>query len=97
LQSLLPLIEDESFHNLPRIFALIHPLISQPNPRIQFMLLTVIEALAKRSPIETVYNLKLILQGKFSPELPRLLRRLLNSFPDEQAQSLRQAIKDANP
>lgn len=95
LQSLIPLIEDEDFHNLPRVFNLIHPLIAQPNSRILYMLQTVIEALVKRSPIETVFNLKLILQSKYSPEVPRLFRRILLAFPEEQAQSLRQAIKDA--
>ncbi len=95
LQSLIPLIEDMEFNNLPRVFSLIQPLVSFPNSRILFTLQQVLEALAKRSPVEAVFNLKLILQGKHSPEVLRLFRRILPSFPEEQAQSLRLAIKDA--
>lgn len=95
LQSLIPLIEDEDFHNLPRIFALIQPFVRQPASRSLFALQKVLEALAKRSPVETVFNLKLILRTKFAPDVPRLMRRLIAAFPEEQAQSLRLAIKEA--
>lgn len=95
LQSLIPLIEDEDFHNLPRIYTLIQPLVRQPASRSLFTLQKVLEALARRSPVETVFNLKLILQSKFAPDVPRLMRRLITAFPEEQAQSLRLALKDA--
>ncbi|MEA5078978.1 MAG: DNA alkylation repair protein [Anaerolineaceae bacterium] len=95
LQSLLPLIEDEDFHNLPRVFNLIQPLVRQPGSRVLFTLQNVLEALARRSPVETVFNLKLILQSNYAPDVPRLFRRLSAAFPEEQAQSLRLAIKDA--
>jgi hypothetical protein len=95
LQSLIPLIDDEDFHNLPRIYTLIQPLVRQPASRSLFTLQKVLEALARRSPVETVFNLKLILQSKFAPDVPRLMRRLITAFPEEQAQSLRLALKDA--
>ncbi len=95
LQSLIPLIEDEEFQNLPRVFNLIQPLVRQPGSRILFTLQNVLEALARRSPVETVFNLKLILKSNYAPEVPRLFRQLLMAFPEEQAQSLRLAIKDA--
>ena len=94
LQSLIPLINDREYKNLPLIFDLLSLRIAEPNPRILFTLQNVIEALARRSPIETVYYLKTILKGKHSKDLPRFFRRLLACFPEDQAQSLRAALKE---
>ena len=94
LQSLLPLIHDPDYHDQPKLFALIFPLLANPNPRILFTLQVVIEALAERSPVETVYTLKLILRGPHSAEIPRFFRRLLPIFPAEQEQSFRIALKE---
>lgn len=94
LQSLLPLIQDPDYHDLPKIFTRISTLLANPSPRILFTLQVVIEALAKRFPVETVYTLKLVLRGPHSAEIPRFFRRLLPIFPPEQEQSLRTALKE---
>lgn len=94
LQSLLPLIHDLDFHDLPKIFNLISSLLANPSPRVLFTLQIVVEALAKRSPVETVYTLKLVLRGDHSTEIPRFFRRLLPVFPPEQELSLRTALKE---
>jgi len=94
LQSLLPLISDPEFHDLPRVFNMLDSLLINPGSRILYTLQNVIEALAKRSPVETVYTLKLVLHKSHSTEIPRLFRRLLPVFPEDQAQSLRLALKE---
>jgi hypothetical protein len=94
LASLLPLIKDQDFHNLPQIFDLLSLLIAYPKTRVLSPLQKVIEAMAERSPVETVYYLKTVLAKPHSRELPRVFRRLLNAFPSEQAQSLRQVLKE---
>lgn len=94
LQSMLPMIKDQEFHDLPKIFDLLSLIISFPDTRVLSPLFKVIEALAKRSPVETVFYLKTIITKPHSPELPRLFRRLLPAFPAEQALSLRTALKE---
>jgi len=94
LQSLLPLIHDPDYSDLPEIFPLINEQLASPQPRISYTLQTVLEALAKRTPNETVYLLKAVLRGQNSKELPRLVRRLLPAFPDEQQKSLKTALAE---
>ena len=92
LQSLLPLIHDPDYIDLPEVFDLVSIELAAPQPRISFTLQTVIEALARRTPNETVYLLKAILEKPHSKELPRLLRRVLPAFPQEQQKSLKSAL-----
>jgi hypothetical protein len=94
LQSLLPLIKDAGFHNLPQLYDLLSLVIAYPQPRVLSPLQKVIEALAERSPVETVYFLKTVVARPHSNELPRLFRRLLPAFPPDQALSLRTALKE---
>jgi hypothetical protein len=94
LQSLLPMIKDSDFHNLPRIFEMLSLVISFPLTRILTTLQKVIEALAARSPVETVFYLKSVIAKPHSAELPRLFRRLLPVFPAEQAASLRLVLRE---
>jgi hypothetical protein len=94
LQSLLPLIEDPDYLDLPEIFPLVTLILAAPKPRITYTLQTVLEALAKRTPNETIYLLKSVLGLPHSPELPRLLRRLLPAFPEEQQKSLRLGLTE---
>jgi hypothetical protein len=95
LQSLLPLINDPDYIDLPEVFELINLELAAPQPRISFTLQTVIEALARRTPNETVYLLKAALQRPHPKELPRLLRRVLPAFPEEQQRSLKLALEQA--
>jgi hypothetical protein len=97
LESLLPMTKDPNFNNLPKIYDLLSLIISAPRTRVLSPLQKVIEALAVRSPVETVYFLKKVLAQPHSSELPRLFRRLLPVFPPEQAQSLRQVLRERPP
>jgi hypothetical protein len=94
LQSIIPMIKDPTYTNLPKLFDLLSTQITDPKTRVLSSLQNVIEALAVRSPIETVYYLKSVLARPHSVELPRLFRRMLPVFPPEQAQSLRLVLKE---
>jgi len=94
LQSLIPLIGDPTFNDLPKIFELFSLVIAYPGTRLLSPVLKTIEALAERSPVETVYYLKTIIAKPHSAELPRLLRRILPVFPPEQANSLKAALRE---
>jgi hypothetical protein len=94
LQSLLPFINDPDFNNLPRVFDLIILQIQNLHPRITYTLETVIEALAVRTPNETVYILKSTLVKTNSKDLARLIRRMIPVFPEEQQKSLKLALAE---
>ena len=94
LQSLLPIINDPDYVDLPEIFTLVSIQLSSPQPRVIFTLQTVIAALANRTPNETVYLLKMVLTKPHSKEVPRLFRRLLPVFPEEQQKSLKSALAE---
>jgi hypothetical protein len=94
LQSILPMIKDPDFHNLPRIYDLITLIITKPGARVLSPLQRDLQALASRSPVETVFYLKSILAQPHSPEIPRLFRRLLPFFPLEQELSLRLELRE---
>jgi hypothetical protein len=95
LQSLLPLIDDPDYLDLPEVFDLVALQLASPQPRIAYTLQTVLEALVKRTPNETTYLLKSALLKPHSHELPRLLRRLLPVFPEAQQKSLKLALAEA--
>jgi hypothetical protein len=94
LQSLLPFIDDPDFSNLPRVFDLIILQIQNLHPRVTYTLETVIEALAARTPSETVYILKSTLVKTNSKDLARLIRRMIPIFPEEQQKSLKLALNE---
>jgi hypothetical protein len=97
LQSLLPLVNDDTFTNLPKIFELLSLVIAYPGTRLLSPVLKTIEALAERSPVETVFYLKTVIAKPHSSELPRMLRRLLPVFPADQANSLKAALREQPP
>ena len=97
LQSLLPLIRDRQFINLPEVYNLLTPHLRRIESRNMVALLTVIEALIERSPNETVYFLKQMASSSTDPNLFRLLRRCLPSFPEDFRNSLRETVKHNQP
>ena len=58
LQGLIPLIEDRDFANLPLIFTFLTSFFEKIDAAIQLDLQIVLEKLAKRSEVETIYLLK---------------------------------------
>lgn len=92
LKSLLPLVQDRSFANLPRVYRILDPLVqTAPNtllPDLQRNL----EVLARRSPAETAYFLRQLISLSESSGVVRLVRRVLPAFPEEQQASLRKAL-----
>jgi len=97
LRALVPLIQDERFDNLPPVFSLVSPLLQQIPTRLYPDIYTVLEALAKRSPAETVYFLRQILPMASGPATARMVRRCMPLFNAAQQASLRTALQAANP
>ncbi len=95
LQILLPLINDPAFDNLPLIYRLLRPLTLRFPSEARPYFLQVIEALARRSPQETVFFLCENLTGSPDAPLAALARRSLDYFPDEHKARLRDGLKSA--
>ena len=93
LRATLSMITDPGFENLPDIFRLISPLMQTVPPKLQSDLAGVIEASARRWPVETAYFLRQILSISQGSGVQRITRRCLPLFnPDLQA-SLRGAMQ----
>jgi len=97
LRALLPLVENPQFENLPVFFRLIQPLTFNVPPGLRPDLLDVLSALAHRSPQEAAYFLRQTLSFPDAADTAWLIRQLLNQFPPEQQQMLRNVLKEAEP
>lgn len=92
IRALIPLIQDPQFENIPPIFRMLSPLIQTAPSNLHVDLQSAIEALAKRTPTETVFFLRQTLSLAASPNTARLIRRCLPSFDAAQQASLRKAL-----
>lgn len=93
LRSLLPLIRNPEFENLPVFFRMIQPLCQVVPANLRPDLLDVIAALAQRSPQETAYFLRQTLSFSDAADAPWLIRQSLAKFPPEIQAGLRSALR----
>jgi hypothetical protein len=92
LKALPPLVSDPEFENIPAIFRMLSPLVQTSPSALQDDIQQVIQALANRSPSETVFFLRQVLGIATSPATIRLIRRCLPYFSDDHQTSLRAAL-----
>ena len=93
LAALAQTLADFPLEDLPGILNEIKPLLEASDEKLAPNLAKVIEGLAKRSPQETAYLLKLVLVETSGSIIERRMRGYLPYFPPESAQSLQEAIK----
>jgi hypothetical protein len=93
MRALVPLIQDPAFENLPPIFRLVGPAVQNISAPLQTDLQIVVEALAKRSPVETAYFLRQSLSIAVGQGTARLVRRCMPLFDTSQQTSLRNALQ----
>lgn len=93
LRALPALLEIENFDNLPLVFRWITPLVRQVDREIRDDLLVVVLLLASRSPQETVYFLRQSLVATTNPQTVKLVRRVLDEFPEEISSTLRLELR----
>lgn len=77
------LVSDRDFENLPAVYNAIGPLLAVPLDEMKHELRALLVQLARRSPTETGYFLRQVMGSNPSPELTRLVRRVLPEFPEE--------------
>lgn len=93
VRALVPLVRDKQFENLPPVYGMLSPLLQYLHPALQTDLQIAIEALAQRSPMETIYFLRQSLNIASTPATARLIRRCLPAFAPDQQASLRAALQ----
>lgn len=79
--------------DLPTVYAMIRPFISQSDLLLQTRLAELVETLAKQSQGEVVYLLKEVLADTEGPEIEQRLRSYLGFFDAAYSESIHQAIK----
>jgi hypothetical protein len=94
-QALIPIIEDDSFDNLPVIFRIMTPFMRVAPPIVRPDILRVLTTLARRSPHETAFILRKNLNAPDNPDTTWLVRKLISEFPLDLQESLRAEGKNA--
>lgn len=82
-------VRDQDFQNLPRIYALVKPMMRQSPRVMRPYLLDLLRPLARRSPQEVAYILRTELDGEDTANIAWLARRLLPELPPEHQERLR--------
>jgi hypothetical protein len=95
LMALAVLIEDPSFTNLPAIFQRLTAPVKAVPAGLRSSLLDVLRGLARRSPTEAAYFLKENLLSPGSLAAAWLIRQLLNEFPKDTRETLRESLRQA--
>jgi len=94
IEGVIPLIDDRDFGNLPAIFTFITPFIITPGKDYHYDLLIIIQHLARRSEVETVYFLKKAIALSTDPTMARFIRRAMEYFSPARQESLRIALRE---
>ncbi|MCC6146348.1 MAG: DNA alkylation repair protein [Anaerolineaceae bacterium] len=92
LYALIPAVREREFENLPLIFQVIHPFVENPVPALETKLIELLGALAKRTPLETLYFLKHHLGLSDRPAVSRLVRRVIPAFNPEYQNRLKSLL-----
>ena len=93
LRTLIPIIEDPEFENLPIFYRMIQPLTRSAHPSLRQDLLDVLSALAERSPKETAFFLRQTLDMPSAADTAWLIRQTLPVFPTDTQAGLREAVR----
>jgi hypothetical protein len=97
LRALTALIENPLYENLPKIYNTLKDTLKAPPKTLRPDLLDLVRVLAQRSPQETAFYLRSLYTENPSSALAWLIRRSLNSFPDETQRRLRALINPPKP
>lgn len=95
LKSYQLLVSNPNFDNLPAILHQITPLLRGTPFAIKPDIMDLLIALAQRSPKETAYSLRQILEAPEVHETAWLIRQVMRYFPAETQASLRTALRQS--
>lgn len=87
------LVRENELENLPAIFNLINPQLRKIPQYIRQDLIVLVSELARRSPGETAFVLRMNLTNENSPDAAWIIRQVLNNFPAGLQENLRGAMR----
>jgi hypothetical protein len=93
IRALIPLLEDNSFENLPPVYDTVRPIIETAPSIMQNEIAELIKALYASSPTETTYYLQQVLVASPNPQTAITLRRILASLPPAVQDGLRETLR----
>jgi len=93
LYAILPLLEDESFQNLPIVYRMLSTIMGREETGLQNEIVAVIRILAKRSEQETAFFLQEKLLTAQEPRITRIVRQSLPFFSKEYQSRLREELR----
>ena len=94
LRALPALILNPKFENLPALYRLLSPLLREASSSLESDLQRAVRALGERSPQETAYYLRQILNTPHKAGLAVIVRRSLDVFPPEMERLLRATLRE---
>jgi len=94
LYAILPLLEDESFQNLPVVYRMLSTILGQEEIGLQSEIVAVVKVLAKRSEQETAFFLQEKLLTSAKPRITRIIRQSLSSFSEDYQNRLRGELRE---
>ncbi len=93
LRAILSVVEGKYLSNLPLIFRLLQTKMNDISPATKQEIIDLLRVLARNSPFETAYFLRQNLAKNENPAYPFLMRQVLDSFPPDLQESLRQEVR----
>lgn len=94
IEVLIFLVEYEEFQNLPAVFTLLEALLRAGSTTVQPELMELTEKLLERSPIETSFTIRqLIESGDPGKMTLRIARKLLPSFTEPSRSAIQKALR----
>ncbi len=94
LYTLIPLLKEDAFQNLPVVYQMLSRLLNQEKTSLKTEIIAVVEQLAKRSEQETAFFLKEKLLTAAQPRITRIVRRSLPFFSKEYESKLRNELRN---
>lgn len=94
IEVLIYLVEFAEFQNLPAVFTLLESLLRNGSTTLQPELLELTENLLARSPVETSYTIRLMMESnERGPMAPRIARKLLEKFTEPSRAAIRDLLR----
>jgi hypothetical protein len=94
LRALHILLGVSTFDNFPACFRIITPVLRQPVNELRQELVSVLQKLARRSPVETAVYLSEILETNISPDTALVIRLTLEALPEKQSQKIQEQLRE---
>lgn len=92
IKTLIFLVQEEKFQNIPQVFQILHSLLDEITPDNRLLLRDLVRELAQKTPKETVFFLRQSWIISQKPEAAWLIRQSLSALKPDDQQSLKEVL-----